>query len=207
MKTKAEFSRQPNQNIVLKHRLGDMEFEVIHQTVPGDCVLITYLNTVSLVTDNKIMATPREVRDRVVQMRWEHHEGDTDILNDNQPLNYNDTIRLFQTIYGIDPRQEDIVFVNGQIDRETLRNNIEHGILELLDTYESGLCATGLGEHCRSIWKLGRDMYVVIDPQNVNGFEQMSKTQLIDFLTNLCTAQEPAENFFYFLRTKSESRN
>lgn len=196
--------RTSEYNRVQRHRIGDIEFEMIHQTQPGDCVLINFLNTESLVRDNVVSMTPRELRDLVIEKRRMQGENADDILEDNSPLSYADTVRLFSTITNIQPKQEDIVTINGRIARQELRNQIENGILEYLDTYESGLCTTGMGYHSRTIWKLDTNMYIVIDPMNQNGFTQYDKNGLVDNLTNLCMNQEPNNNFFFFLRSKQD---
>jgi hypothetical protein len=192
---------QPEYNQIMRHRLGDMEFEMIHQTMPGDCVLINYLNTESLIGDGKIAMSPRQLRGIVVELRHQNHESSQDIEAENTALSYVDTVRLFSTITNVKPKQEDILTVDGRMPRSDLRNNIEHGVLEYLEGYESGLCTTGMGVHSRTVWKLGEDVYIVIDPMNPNGFTQYSKSQLTEFLTDLCSHQSSDNNFFFYLRS------
>lgn len=203
---KKEGSRGDQQhNQIRKHNVGGGEVEMIHQTLSGDCVLIDYLNTESLVNgEGRIVMSPRELRDLVIAKRQQAGEDATDILQDNQPLSLKDTVRLFATLYGAKAKQEDILLVNGQVDHEVLRHNIENGVLEYLDTYSTGLCTTGMGYHSRSVWKLAEDHYIVVDPTDPSGFTRYSKRQLIDYLTNLCAHQEADNNFFFFLRESNE---
>ncbi len=200
---RGDFARQ---NIIRRHDVGGMEVEMIHQALPGDCVLISYLNTESLVNGSgKITMTPHELRELVIETHRQAGEDARDILQDNQPLNYADTVRLFSTIYGVKAQQEDIVTVAADnLSREGLRNNIENGVLEYLDTYPSGLCTTGMGYHSRTIWKLEDDNYIVIDPMNQNGFERFNKRSLVDYLTRLCGHQPAENNFFFFLRNEND---
>jgi hypothetical protein len=192
-------------NQIIRHRVGDMEVELIHQTFPGDCVLINYLNSESLINGRgKIAMQPSDLRRLVVERRQQEGEPYNDIDANNTPLSYKDTVRLFETFYGVKARQEDIVTVNGLMEMSALRSNIEHGLLEYLDTYNSGLCTTGMGYHSRTLWKLDNDAYIVIDPMDLNGFKKYSKRQVIDFLTDLCHSQEPDNNFFMFLRNKED---
>lgn len=193
-------------NQIRRHNVGGMEVEMIHQTLPGDCVLINYLNTESLVNgDGKIVMPPRELRDLVIQKRRQSNKDASDILEDNQPLSYADTVSLFSTIYGVEPQQQDVVPVAAdRLSRQELASNIEHGVLEYLDTYPSGICTTGMGYHSRTLWKLAEDNYIVIDPMNQNGFERFSKARLVAYLTNLCLHQPAENNFFFFLRQNDE---
>ena len=207
MAFKGDLPPQRNENVLQTHRLGNLTFEMIHQARSGDCVLINYLNTQSLVGDGKISMSPRELRDLVIEARVQNRESYADIAENDTPLSLKDVVRLFPTILDVKAEQEDIVTVNGKVDQRTLQHNIEHDLLEYLDTYEHHLCTTGMGYHSRSIWKLGEDMYIVIDPTNANGFDQMSKSQLVIFLTNLCHNKKPDNNFFLFLRSKSEEKS
>lgn len=192
-------------NQIRRHRIEDMEMEMIHQTMPGDCVLINYLNTESLFNgDGKIIMSPRELRDMVIEARRRNGENTSDIEQDNTPLSYKDTVRLFSTINGIPAKQEDIVTVKGDIARNDLRNNIEHGLLEYFDGYTSGLCSTGMGYHSRTIWKLSENKFIVIDPMNPEGFASLSKNQLVEYLINLCANQPAENNFFFFLRSSED---
>lgn len=190
-------------NEIRRHRVGDMEVEMIHQTLPGDCVLIDYLNTESLVNGGgKIVMSPRELRDLVIQRRRQDGERADDIVQDNTPLSYKDTVSLFSTLYRVPLKQEDIVLVRADnLSREDLRNNIRSLLLDYLDTYESGLCTSGMGYHSRTIWKLAENNYIVIDPTNPDGFSRFSKDQLVEYLTNLCLNQPAENNFFFFLRS------
>ncbi|HYV33941.1 MAG TPA: hypothetical protein VE973_03790 [Candidatus Limnocylindria bacterium] len=203
MRKEGSRGEQPH-NQIRKHDIGGKEIEMIHQTVSGDCVLIDYLNTESLVNGRgTILMPPHELRNLVIENRRREGKDAADILEDNQPLNYSDTVWLFSNLNKVKPEQEDILLVNARdIDRNALRNKIENGVLEYLDTYPSGLCTTGMGYHSRSIWKLAEDHYIVIDPTDPNGFSRYNKSQLTDYLTNLCAHQEANNNFFFFLKEK-----
>ena len=184
-------------NQIIRHKLGNMDFEMIHQTMPGDCVLINYLNTYSLTHDGMIPMSPRELRDIVIEQRRQNHETADDIVADNTRLSYEDVVRLFSTINNSRPKQEDIMTIDGRTQRNNLKHNVEYGLLEYLDSYESGLCTTGMGNHSRTIWKLSDNIYIVIDPSDPNGFNQYNKQQLVEYLTDLCSHQEPNNNFFF----------
>ncbi|NMC51575.1 hypothetical protein GYA54_02500 [Candidatus Kuenenbacteria bacterium] len=157
--------------------------------------------------EGKIIMSPRELRDLVIEKRRQSGEDPGDILNDDQPLSYTDVVRLFSLVLGSRPKQEDIVTVRtDNLTRGQVENNIENGILEYLDTYQSGLCTTGLGYHSRSIWKLDADNYILIDPMNENGFEKKNRGQLVDFLANIMLNQPANNNFFFFLREENDEQ-
>jgi hypothetical protein len=173
--------------------------ELIHQLRSGDCVPSAFVNTCSIELDGKLPMTINEVRSSAIRMRREQGEEFRDIAFANAPLSYKDTVRLFSSIHGQEPKQEDILTIEGRLSNVT-RQTKAVDILEYLDTYPSGLMVTGLQEHCRAVKKLQGDNYAVIDPMNPQGLSSMNTEQMVVFLGGLMANRPPDSNFFFFVR-------
>jgi len=143
--------------------------------------------------------TINEVRSSAIRMRREHREDFRDIGFANAPLSYTDAVRLFSSIYGQEPQQEDILTIEGRLSNIT-RQTKAVDILEYLATYPSGLMVTGLQEHCRAVQKFKGDNYGVIDPMNPQGLSMMNTEQMVVFLGGLMANRPPNSNFFFFVR-------
>lgn len=186
-----------HQEIILDGQRRDVE--LIHQLRSGDCVPAAFVNTCSVELGGKLPMTINEVRSAAIRMRSEHGEDFRDIAFANEPLSYKDTVRLFSSIHGQEPKQEDILTIEGRLNN-VKRQTKAVDILEYLDTYESGLMVTGLQEHCRAVKKLQGDNYAVIDPMNSRGLSTMNTEQMVVFLGGLMANRPPVSNFFFFVR-------
>lgn len=173
--------------------------ELIHQLRSGDCVPAAFVNACSFIFDGHLPMTINEVRYSAIRMRREHGESFQDIVQPDSPLSYKDTIRLFSSIYGEEPQQEDILTIEGRLTNAS-RQSKSIDILEYLDTYKSGLMVTGLGEHCRAVKKLEGDQYALIDPMNSNGISVINTEQMVVFMSQLMANRPPESNFFFFVR-------
>jgi len=173
--------------------------ELIHQRRAGDCVAAAFVNTCSLELGGKLPMTISEVRSSAIQTRREHGEEFRDIAFADAPLSYTDTVRLFSSIHGIPPQQEDILTIEGRLSDRT-RQIKALDLLEYLDTYSSGLMVTGLQEHCRVVKKMPGATYAVIDPMNPQGVNTMNTEQIVPYIGALMANRPPNSNFFFFVR-------
>lgn len=108
-------------------------------------------------------------------------------------------MRLFSSIYGVPPQQEDILTIEGRLDDATRQIKATY-LLDYLDTYGSGLMVTGLQEHCRAVKKLQGDNYAIIDPMSSHGVQIMNTDQIVPYLGALMANRPPNSNFFFFVR-------
>lgn len=196
-------TRESNSHKIRLHEVRinneSRRIELIHQQQGGDCVLANYLNTFSFERGGQIPATITEARVQAIAFRNKKREDASDIRSPDSPLSYTDVVNLFSSIYGKKPRQEDIVLLDGHQSQNIIQVQVLE-LLDKLDRYPSGILATGLGYHSRTIKKLPGDAYAVLDPMNRNGFEVMNTIQLVGYITGLSQNQSSNQNFFFFVR-------
>lgn len=175
--------------------------ELIHQVRAGDCILANFLNTVSIELDGRLPMTVNEARQAAIRLRQAQGQDISDIITPDSPLDYKDVVNLFSSIHGKTPKQEDVLTLEGRNKSyDQLRVDAVE-VLEYLDTYDSGLCTTGLGYHSRTIKRMERDLdrYAIIDPMNPNGFQFMDTPQIMEFLATHIANQPKENNFFFFV--------
>lgn len=133
-------------------------FELVHQIRQGDCVIANYLNTESIERNGHVGFTVSEARELALLNRQMDSEKTTDIVAPDSPLNYEDVIRLFSGIYGVEPDlHRDMLTVEGMgFSFDQLRTQA-YEIILYLEKYPSGLVSTGMGYHSRTIKKLATD--------------------------------------------------
>ena len=162
--------------------------QLLHQLRPGDCVLANFVNTCSIEEasnkgiDSKLPMTIQEAKQSAIEIRRAKGDYYGDITSPNSPLDHKDVVELFSSIYGIPPKQEDILTIDGRNKTVAQLRLDALTVMDYLDTYPSGLCTIGLNIHSQTIKKLQGDNFALIDPMNASGMKIINQIQLMDFL-------------------------
>jgi hypothetical protein len=200
----ARRDRESNNHRIFSQRVTvageEREVEMIQQVRAGDCVIAAYLNTFSLEHEGRLPETVREARLRAIQARRLHGEASNDIEQPDSALSYMDTVRLFGGIYGVPPRQDDLVMLDGRVASQAEMQLKVLDLLDKLDGYPSGVCVTGMSGHARTIKKLDGGTYGLIDPFFASGIKRMTPEALTQFIASECLGRDTNSNFFFFLR-------
>ena len=201
----SKLDRESNNHKIRSHEIdlgeGSKTVEMIHQQQGGDCILANFLNTWSIENNGRVPFTIDEARKIAINLRLRAGEDASDIVNPNSPLSYKDVVNLFSSIHDCPPQQDDIFEISGENfdDRQIRLKVIE--ILDYLETYKSRTCSIGTGYHSRTIKQL-RDKYIVLDPMDRNGIQEMDVDQIVDYLANQMHGR--TKIFFFFLREQSD---
>lgn len=154
-------------------------FEQVVQINNGDCVLASFLNTITIEATYQNGITRAKLPMEVTQAREYANELRKVMINPNTPNTHEfftgfpdgDIMNLFSTIYTgstfPDPKSPNYVRVDGSASSTV---DAQRDAMELLDQlddkgkYPSGIMAVGAQSHCQVIKRIDGGRYLLIDP-------------------------------------------
>lgn len=200
----AKRTERSNNHLIRTQHYNDngkqMDFEQIHQQRAGDCILATTLNIMALNEDGHLPYTISELRQVAIGLRREKGQDYSDIQNPDSPLDKSDFIYLLSTLSGRQPRQENIITVEGQRRTDAQIIDDINKVLDRLASSDYKTIAIGTSYHARGLrYFEDTDSYVLIDPMNRNGIKSMSTEETFRFLLSECRGAVADDNMFYVI--------
>ncbi len=180
---------------------GDIkkDFEFIHQQRGGDCILATVLNTISFNEQGHLPFTIKQLREIAIKKRRESGKSSHDIESADSPLEYEDFIYLLLDLTGRNPKQENVVTINGRQEKEKIVEKILD-LREKLISSDYQTLAVGTKGHATSIRRFRETgEYALIDPFNRDGARKMSDKEVWQYLLKRCEEEHKDKNFFYII--------